>query len=132
MEPEPEGPAADVEARIRADDWSLAVLAAEAGLIAWQEPVAAELAALPSPYFRLHREADGAKAPRLEVSLISAESDSLDGLHFATLRGTLRLPDGGARPVTGKGGHTDPAKARKRAARDFAVQVGKRLAKIER
>lgn len=129
MGEESEGPSAWVEARLPRHEWVLTVRAEAGGLIPWEGPVAAELTALPSPYFRIRREADAGagEMPRLEVALTAAEADSLDGLHFATLRGTLRLPGGFAFPVTGKGGGSDPAKARDRASRDFAVQAGKRL-----
>lgn len=121
------GATAAVETRIEPRIWPLAIRCEVSDMLPWRETASAALSSLASPFLRLHFGEDCAGIPCLEIRLTAAETDSLDGLHFAALRGTLRLPDGAAYPVTGKGGHADPAKAKERAARDFASEVGKRL-----
>jgi hypothetical protein len=62
--------------------------------------------------------------PSLEVFVSEAAVDSLEGMYFVSIRGSVRLPGGAAAAVAGKAGHPDKARARLRAARDFARQAG--------
>ncbi len=58
--------------------------------------------------------------PCLEVRLKEVSQDSLDGMHFATLRAEISIPGTyESRVVRGKSGHADKERARARAIADF-------------
>jgi len=66
--------------------------------------------------------------PKVDIDILEISADSLEGMHFTAIRGTVRIPGVlGSFDVTGKSGHADPARSRARAAHDFANEVKRHL-----
>ena len=77
--------------------------------------------AMESPYYAV---VSAGAAQTLEVRVREVAVDSLEGLYFTTVRGSLRLPGApGNVEVSGKAGHADRARSLGRALRDFAREA---------
>lgn len=64
----------------------------------------------------------------LDIRLLEAAADTLEGMHFTALRGRIRFPDGGGtEDIVGESGHADPERSLRKAAADFARQVAAAL-----
>lgn len=74
-----------------------------------------------------YRPTGQASAAALVLRVDAVERDSLEGMYFAALRGELLLPGRQPEPIVGKGGHSDPDRARDRAAADFLRAARRRL-----
>jgi hypothetical protein len=90
----------------------------------WLEVLRNGLAEGCGPRYRPTREAS---AVALILRVDAVERDSLEGMYFAALRGKLLLPGRQPEPIVGKGGHSDPERARDRAAADFLKAVRQKL-----
>jgi hypothetical protein len=84
--------------------------------------IRAALEGWPSRRYRI--AAGNASLPILEVRIREVTLDTLEGMHFASIRASLIFPGRpGAVEARGKAGHADRGRALRRAAADFAREA---------